>query len=564
MEMKKTIVIIVLIMTVLSCNKVEPPEPYGPVPTKRQLEWHKLKYYAFIHFSPNTFTDMEWGYGDESPADFDPTELDCRQWARVANEAGMEGIVITAKHHDGFCLWPSEYTEHSIRNSPWKNGKGDILKDLKEACEEYGLKLGMYLSPWDRNHAEYGTEVYIEYYRNQLKELLGNYGEIFEVWFDGANGGNGYYGGARETRKIDNKTYYDWENTRKIVRELQPMAVMFSDGGPDIRWVGNERGYAADPNWSTIRSGSFYPGVGGKNAQLQSGHEDGDLWLPAEVNTSIRPGWFYHKSQDDKVKSLNQLIDNWYHSVGMNGNFILNIPPDQRGLFHENDVKRLMDLKKYLDEAFNIDYSEDASIKVTNYRGNSRKYDASKVIDSDTETYWCTDDDQLEGSIEIDFGKQIEINALLLQEYIALGQRVKSFSIDVMTDGKYIQTAKGYTIGNRRLVKFRTIMTNKLRVNIDAKASPLISNLEIYNVPEMMGEPVITRSKTGYVNIRSDSPDPLYYFTLDGSEPDQDSELFTVPFEFAGGGIIKVKAIINNGEQESETVIMSFDLLESK
>ncbi len=557
--MRKIHVLIVLFFIVVSCKQVTQPEPFGAVPSDRQIEWHKLKYYAFIHFSPNTFTDMEWGYGDESPSDFNPTELDCQQWARVASEAGMEGIMITAKHHDGFCLWPSKYTEHSIKNSPWKDGTGDILMDLKKACDEYGLKLGMYLSPWDRNHAKYSTDEYIVYYRNQLKELLTNYGEIFEVWFDGANGGDGYYGGARETRRIDNKTYYDWENTRKIVRELQPMACMFSDGGPDIRWIGNERGYAFDPNWSTIMKNSFYPGVGGKNAQLQSGHEDGNSWLPAEVNTSIRPGWFYHKNQDDRVKSLNQLIDNWYHSVGMNGNFILNIPPDQRGLFHENDVQRLMEFKKYLDDAFTINYAEGASIKATNYRGGSKKFSPAKILDTDSETYWATDDDKLEGSIEIHFGKPVEINALLIQEYIALGQRVRSFTIDVMIDGKYNQVNKGFTIGNRRLVKFRTITSHKIRINIDAKACPLISNIEVYRVPEMMGSPQIRRSKTGFVNIRSDSPDPVYFYTTDGSEPDKNSKVYSEPFEFKQQGIIKAKAYINDGNQESETVIMKFD-----
>jgi Alpha-L-fucosidase len=201
-----------------------------------------MEYSMFVHFTVNTFTDKEWGYGDEKESVFNPSALDCRQWAKVARDAGMKGIIVTAKHHDGFCLWPSEFTEHSVKNSPWKNGKGDVLMELKQACSEYGLKLGVYLSPWDRNSSLYRTSGYLTYYRNQLRELLTNYGPIFEVWFDGANGGDGYYGGARETRRIDNKTYYDWPNTHQIVRELQPDAVMFSDAGPDVRWVGNENG----------------------------------------------------------------------------------------------------------------------------------------------------------------------------------------------------------------------------------------------------------------------------------------------------------------------------------
>ena len=252
--MKIRILIIAALAVVLSsCSQTGPPEPFGPLPSERQLAWHELEYYMFVHFTVNTFTDKEWGYGDEKEAVFNPSALDCHQWAKTASEAGMKGIIITAKHHDGFCLWPSAFTEHSVKNSPWKEGKGDVLKDLREACDEYGLKMGVYLSPWDRNSAVYGTPEYLVYYRDQLRELLTNYGEIFEVWFDGANGGDGYYGGARETRRIDNKTYYDWPNTHEIVRELQPDAVMFSDAGPDVRWVGNESGMGSLTNWCLLK-----------------------------------------------------------------------------------------------------------------------------------------------------------------------------------------------------------------------------------------------------------------------------------------------------------------------
>ena len=239
----------------------EPPAPFGPLPTERHLRWHEMEYYGFIHFTVNTFTDKEWGYGDESPEIFNPTDLDPRQWAEVARKAGMKALIITAKHHDGFCLWPSKYTEHSVKNSPWKDGKGDVLAELAAACKANGLRMGVYLSPWDRNHADYGKPQYIEYYRNQLRELLTDYGDICEVWFDGANGGDGFYGGARETRRIDRRTYYDWPNTWKIVRELQPMAVMFSDGGPDVRWVGNESGAGSETNWATLRRAEFAPGI---------------------------------------------------------------------------------------------------------------------------------------------------------------------------------------------------------------------------------------------------------------------------------------------------------------
>jgi alpha-L-fucosidase len=262
--------------------------------------------------------------------------------------------------------------------------------------------------------------------------------------------------------------------------------VIFSDAGPDVRWIGNERGYAAETNWCTVKKGLFYPGIGGVNDQLQTGHEDGELWIPSEVNTSIRPGWFYHQHEDDKVKSLSRLIDNWYHSVGMNGNFLLNLPPDRRGLIHENDVKRLMELKKYLDEAFSMDLTDGASAEATNTRG--KIYGAEKAIDENVESYWATDDDVLNASLEIDFKKPIEINAVLLQEYIPLGQRVKSFSINALVDDDFVETADGFTIGNRRIVKFKNITTNKLRISIKAKACPLISNIEVYRVLDFPDE----------------------------------------------------------------------------
>jgi len=558
--MREIVTFLCIVICHLSCEQATDPAPYGAVPSERQLAWHKLKYYAFIHFSPNTFTDMEWGYGDESPDSFNPSALDVDQWVRVAKEAGMEAVVITAKHHDGFALWPSKFTEHSIKNSPVADGKGDILRDLRTACDKYGLKLGMYLSPWDRNHPDYGTPIYIEYFRNQLKELLTEYGEIYEVWFDGANGGDGYYGGANETRKIDNTTYYDWENTRKIVRELQPNAVMFSDAGPDIRWIGNEQGYAYDPTWATMNGENFYPGMSGINDQLQSGHENGNLWVAPEVNTSIRPGWFYHEAENNKVKSVNQLIDNWYHSVGMNGNFILNLPPDKRGLIHENDIKALQGLKSYVDEAFRTDISEDATISASNIRGDASSYSPDHAFDADHETYWATADDNLDAYLEVDFGITKEVNALLLQEYIRLGQRIKGFSVEAFISGVYQEVAKGITIGNRRLIKFRTVSTSKLRIHFHGKASPVISNVEVYRVPEMIGKPSILRSKEGLVSISSDSPDPSYRYTTDGSDPTLDSKLYESPFALHKPGKIRAKAFLSDSVTSSEIITAHFDV----
>jgi len=466
-----------------ACGPRDAPPPFGPVPAGRQLEWHRMKYYAFIHFGINTFTDREWGYGDEPALLFNPGQLDCRQWARTVRDAGMEGIIITAKHHDGFCLWPSEYTEYSVRNSPWKNGQGDVIRELREACDEYSLKMGIYLSPWDRNHADYGKPAYIDYYRNQLRELLTNYGEIFEVWFDGAMGGDGYYGGARETRHIDNRTYYDWPGTIQIVRELQPGAVIFSDGGPDVRWIGNEQGYAAETNWCAMMSGVYYPGIPDVYDRLQTGHEDGDVWIPAEVNTSIRPGWFYHASQDDRVKSLDRLIDNWFHSVGMNGNFLLNLPPDPRGLIHENDVQRLMELKAYLDEAFSVNLAAQVRASASSTRHRSGRYAAFRAVDGCSDTYWAADDSVRNAFITLDFGHTVRLNTVLLQEYIALGQRVYAFRIEAGYGEVFREVASGTTVGNRRIVQFPTAETDRLRIHFRAKACPVVSNVEVYRTP---------------------------------------------------------------------------------
>lgn len=480
--MKIRILIIAAVAAVLSsCSQTGPPEPFGPLPSERQLAWHELEYYMFVHFTVNTFTDKEWGYGDEKEAVFNPSALDCRQWAKTASEAGMKGIIITAKHHDGFCLWPSAFTEHSVKNSPWKEGKGDVLKDLREACDEYGLKMGVYLSPWDRNSAVYGTPEYLVYYRDQLRELLTNYGEIFEVWFDGANGGDGYYGGARETRRIDNKTYYDWPNTHKIVRELQPDAVMFSDAGPDVRWVGNESGMGSLTNWCLLKKDEMYPG-GDFARILGEGHEDGNYWVPAEVDVSIRRGWFYHESQDSMVRSPENLLELYYSSVGRNSNLLLNIPPDRRGLLHENDVSSLMGFRELREKEFanELALGKKASSDVS--RGKA--YKALNVNDGNPETYWAAPDGALTGSLIIDLGSETEVNRILIQEYIRLGQRVKEFSVEAFSDGEWKKLVDGTTIGYKVIRKFPVVKTSRIRVSITgSKAAPLISNIELFRAP---------------------------------------------------------------------------------
>jgi len=479
--MKKLISSIFLIISLASCSRIKPPAPFGPLPSERQLAWHEMEYYMFVHFTVNTFTDKEWGYGDEKESVFNPTALDCRQWAKVAHDAGMKGIIITAKHHDGFCLWPSAFTDHSVRNSSWKDGKGDVVKELRAACDEYGLKLGVYLSPWDRNSKVYGTPEYLTYYRNQLKELLTSYGNVFEVWFDGANGGDGFYGGARETRKIDNKTFYDWPNTHKIVRELQPEAVMFSDAGPDVRWVGNESGMGSLTNWCLLKKDEMYPG-GDFAAILGAGHEDGNYWVPAEVDVSIRPGWFYHKTQDSLVRSPENLLDLYYSSVGRNSNLLLNVPPDRRGLLHENDVRSLLSFRELLNKEFQMEVARGCKVTSSSERG--KEFKASNINDGNPETYWTTPDSETTGDIIINFDKETEVNRILLQEYIKLGQRVESFEVSALSNGQWIKLIDGTTIGHKIIRKFPLIKATRIKISIvKAKACPLISNVELYRAP---------------------------------------------------------------------------------
>ena len=527
----------IVLFVALSCKQVTPPEPIGALPSEAQLKWHDMNFYAFVHFNMNTFTGNEWGFGDASPDTFNPTELDCRQWARVCKEAGMKGIIITAKHHDGFCLWPSAYTEYSVKNSKWKDGKGDVVRELSDACKEYGLKFGVYLSPWDRNHAQYGTPEYIDYFRNQLHELLTNYGEIFEVWFDGANGGTGYYGGASENRKVDKTTYYDWPNTYKIVYELQPQAIIFSDGGPGCRWVGNEHGEAYQTNWNTLNRAEFAPGVANID-DLHYGQEDGTHWVPAEVDVSIRPGWYYHPYQDHQVKTLPRLLDIYYQSVGRGANLLLNFPVDNRGLIHEQDAEQVLKLAGQLKMDFAEDLAKGKAILASSVRG--RKFKATNLTDGNPETYWSTPDSVKKASVEIDFGQETTFNRLLVQEYIALGQRVRKFSVEIQKDGQWENIASETTIGYKRILRLPTVQTQKLRLLIeDSKACPILTNLAIYNAPKVLTEPGISRDKTGMVTIESTDKEAAIFYTTDGTEPAIQSESYKGTFLFAGKGTVK-------------------------
>ncbi len=473
----KTNILLILLLGFIfsSCKKdTNTPEPFGALPSERQLEWHKMNYYAFVHFNINTFSDLEWGHGNEDPSIFNPTQLDCRQWAKVCKEAGMEAIIITAKHHDGFCLWPSAYTEHSVKNSPWQDGKGDLLKELSDACKENGLKMGVYLSPWDRNNPLYGTDQYNKYFVKQLTEVLTGYGEIFEVWFDGANG-EGPNGKKQE---------YDWKAFIGAVRKHQPNAVIFSDSGPDIRWIGNERGFAKATNWNTLNRDNYYPGTPDYH-ELTEGNKNGTHWLPAEVNVSIRPGWYYHEDQDDDVKSVDHLEMIYYHSVGRGSNFLLNLPVDRRGLVHENEFQVLNGLKKRLDNTFSnpVSFQIPVSLAFTpSYLnvGEPTKY----VKDDDLNTFWSSREDVTSASFEIELEKGQHANIIEISEYIQLGQRVEEFEVEALIKGRWQQVAKGTTIGWKRLIQLPNLDSPRYKINITkTMATPVISNIKLYFAP---------------------------------------------------------------------------------
>lgn len=478
----KYVILISILFLACTPKETPPPAPLLPLPDANQLAWHEMEMNAFVHFTTNTFTGKEWGYGDESPSIFNPTAYDADQWVRTFKETGFKGVILTCKHHDGFCLWPSQYTEHSVKNSPWRNGEGDVVRDVMRACKKYELKFGVYLSPWDRNHSDYGTPAYLEYYRNQLKELFTNYGPVFEMWFDGANGGDGYYGGKREKRSINGSTYYDWPTTLQLVRDMEPSILFFSDAGPGVRWVGNERGVAAETNWNTITPDTLYAGKAGIEKLLNEGHENGTHWIPAEVDVSIRKGWFYHAEEDTLVKTPQQLFDIYLTSVGRGSTLLLNVPPDRRGLVHEKDVASLRGFRELLDTEFRTNLALNKKMTATSHRGDDKRYAANHITDGNKDTYWSTNDELLTGSLEIELEKNQTIKYVVLQEDVRLGQRVKAFSIDVLQGDQWESVVHATTIGYKRIVRLEhPVQAETIRINIlDSKACPVISNVEVY------------------------------------------------------------------------------------
>ena len=457
---------------ILTSCSVKEPAPYGVVPTKAQVEWQKLEYTMFVHFGPNTFTGAEWGSGQEKAEIFNPAALDCGQWASVAKAAGMKGIILTAKHHDGFCLWPNPVSSHTVAQSPWKDGKGDVLKELSEACREYELGFGIYISPWDRNDPHYGTDEYNDVFVKTLEHALGSYGHVFEQWFDRACGE-----GPNGKQQV-----YDWPLFNSTVLKMQPDALIFSDYGPGCRWVGNESGSAGRTCWSTINVNDDFTGPELSRRDLNEGIKGGNTWAAAETDVSIRPGWFWRESENTKVKSLQHLLKIYYESVGRNSLLLLNVPADTRGLIHEADSLRLMELRAALDEIFAVDLADGATVEADNVRTGARRFKAQNLLSEEYDKYWAVDDSVKTASFVVTLPQARTFNRVQLQEYIPLGQRVSAFSIETLAeDGTWQLIARETTIGYKRIVHVPTTTTTAVRVNIEeSEACPVLNGFALF------------------------------------------------------------------------------------
>ena len=440
-------------------------------PSPQQLAWQKLEYICFAHFGINTFTNREWGEGKEDPKLFNPTAFDAGQWVDACKAAGMKMLILTTKHHDGFCLWPSAYTDHSVKSSPWRGGKGDVVKEVSDACRRGGIGFGVYLSPWDRHERTYGSDAYNEHFKRQLRELLINYGAVAEVWFDGACGE-----GPNGKRQV-----YDWDGYFKVIRELQPDAVI-AIMGPDVRWVGNENGLARESEWSVLPKtgpGNWTAKDLGHRKYLVGAKEL--VWYPAECDVSIRPGWFYHPDQDAKVKSLKHLLDIYYKSVGRNSLLLLNVPPDRRGLFHENDVRRLRELRATLDETYKTNLILGKPAKASSIRGPGEAHGASKATDGDCATCWMPAEGVLAASLEVTLGEAATFDRAMIREQITVGQRVERLMLEAWDGQAFRPIVHATTIGYKRLLRFPTVTASRVRLTIqESRDCPTICEFALF------------------------------------------------------------------------------------
>lgn len=560
--MKKIWLVSLILMLSINESYSQSPAPYGVLPTVGQLDWHEMEYFGLVCYGLNTYTEQEWAYGDVDPKLFTPTDLDTDQWARVAKDGGLKGLILVAKHHDGFCLWPSKYTDYSVKATPWKNGEGDILGDLAKSCKKYGLKLGVYLSPWDRNHAEYGRPEYVDFYYKQLEELMTEYGDVFEFWIDGANGGTGYYGGAKDTRSIDRGTYYGYEKIFSIVKENQPNAVIFSDVGPGSRWVGNETGNASETNWNTITTNGKFPGSTDLvyNKKLGTGEAGGESWIPAEADTPLSwpKAWYYHS--DRNPRSLSNMVDLYYTSIGRGAALNLGLPIAPSGLIGEADKKVLINFKKHIEREFAENLVANVSIKATDSR-NGGKYKVNNVNDGDTSSYWATNDNIKEASFTIDFGKETSFNRLLLQEPISLGQRIHEFKAEKETNGQWELFTEGTTIGYKRALRFDEVKASKIRVTFKTEAPCLlVSNIGIYNAPILVDDPVVAVNHSGKLSFETIENISFYYKIGEKSEYSK----YTKEVDLSKGGIVYSYAKDEKTDYQTDVIMNEFGIAKDK
>ncbi|MCL7988866.1 alpha-L-fucosidase [Sphingobacterium sp. lm-10] len=496
-------------LTACQVSTPPPPEPYGALPSERQLRWHEMETYTLIHFTPTTYQNKEWGFGDADPAIFNPTEFDANQIANAAAAGGFKGLISVAKHHDGFCLWPTATTNYSVAQSPWRDGKGDMVKEFMGAAKKANLAFGVYLSAWDRNDIRYGSEAYPEAYRQQLTELMTGYGDLFTSWHDGANGGDGYYGGRNEKRLIDRSSYYNWKDkTWPIVREHQPMAMIFSDIGPDMRWVGNEHGHAAETSWATIT----LKGIEGKepmpgyldDSNLTTGTRGGESWIPAECDVPHRSGWFYHPEQDAQVKSPDALFEIYLKSVGRGANMNLGLAPMPNGQLHANDVASLKGFGEKLEKTFSSNLASKAKITTSNTRGDHKAYSADQILDDDRYSYYASDDDVLNPSLELDLGGEQEFDLIRLRENIKLGQRLDSVRISTWDGQDWQKIAGATSIGATRIIKLsEPVRATKVRIELFAPVAPTLSDFGLYKEAHVAYD--IDQSPSAIVRVPSNS-----------------------------------------------------------
>ncbi len=551
-----------------------PPEPWGAVPSERQLKWHETEYYALPHYTMGTYVGQDWPWGSDDASLINPKKFDADKWCRVYKAAGMKGVVFFVKHHDGFCVWQSEHTDYDLEASPWKNGKGDMLAEMAAACKRHDLKLGVYYSFWDRHRGDWGKPGYLPHIKNQMRELFTNYGDLFMVWIDGAHGAGGYYGGTNENRNIGGKfltDYYD-KTYREIIamaRELQPNACFFNAFGPDVRWCGNEAGHSPETNWATIGDyglgwmGYPFADIGKFISTLQTGEEGGQLWMPSEADTRIRGAAAFWRPYT-MPKTLNKLVDTYYKTVGQNSalDFMVAINPD--GDIDQRDIDALMGLRKQLDRDFSVNLLDEATLSADNVRGDAKQFAAAQAAGNDTMTYWATDDGVSAASIIVDFGKPTTLNRLLLQEYIRLGQRVNSFTFEILDGDAWRKIAGSTTIGYKRILRFDRVEVSKARIMFNTKAPCLvISNLGIYNAPLILEDPTVKRDKEGLVTITGPEKAQVYYAI--GKNPRaEDYKVYDKPVSLVKGGILNAFCKDPSTNEKTDVVTTEFGIGKGK